>query len=320
MDMPKDPQKENTVPLNDLSAFYRQFSKREKMTAADIKAFLSQIPSENYFRIARTEDAIRVIGLSLPPNRYKFYYISLVTQGHAVKTIGLYTFKIKPNTLWFVPPGLIHSSKGWTRDARGFYLTFSPDYLLFDAGYQTPLQQSPFFQLDCSPYLYLNKSGAEEVLDLFKKMYEESERGDAFKDALIRLRIRELLLKAERMQQCQEADCPVRQRTSLGLANRFKQSIETHFLEQKSVGFYANLLAVHPNYLNSVIKTVTGSTASDLIRERTLLEAKYLLYQSQLTVKEIAFHLRFEEASYFSRFFKKHTNSTPQEYQQRLHL
>jgi hypothetical protein len=62
--MQKSHQKENTIPLNDLSAFYRQFSKREKMTASDIKEFSSQIPSDNYFRIARTEDAIPVLGPS----------------------------------------------------------------------------------------------------------------------------------------------------------------------------------------------------------------------------------------------------------------
>jgi AraC family transcriptional regulator, transcriptional activator of pobA len=318
--MQKSHQREKTIPLNDLSAFYRQFSKREKMTAADMKQFLSQIPSDNYFRIARTEDAIRVLGLSLPPNRYKFYYISLVTKGYAIKTIGLHTFRIKSNTLWFVPPGLIHSSKDWSHDARGYYITFSPDYLLFDASYQMPLQQSPFFKLNCAPYLYLNKTDSEEIVELFKKMYREAERRDAFKDALIRLYIRELLMKAERMHQFQQADCPAQTRTSLGLVNRFIQSVEAHFIEQKSVGFYANLLAIHPNYLNSVVKTVIGNTARNIILERTLLEAKCLLYQSQLSVKEIAAHLRFQDASYFSRFFKKHTRSTPQEYQKRVHL
>jgi AraC-like DNA-binding protein len=318
--MQKSHQKENTIPLNDLSAFYQQFTKREKMTALDIKEFLSQIPSDNYFRIARTEDAIRVLGVSLPPNRYKFYYISLITKGNAVKNIGLHTFKIKSNTLWFVPPGLIHSSKDWSHDARGYYITFSPDYLLFDASYQMPLQQSPFFKLNCAPYMYLNKTDGEEIVDLFKKMYEEAQRGDVFKDALIRLYIRELLLKAERMYHCQQADCPIQTKTTVDLVNRFIQSVEAHFIEQKSVGFYANLLAIHPNYLNSVVKTVSGNTATNIIRERTLLEAKCLLYQSKLSVKEIAAHLRFQDASYFSRFFKKHTRSTPQQYQKRIHL
>jgi AraC-like DNA-binding protein len=168
--------------------------------------------------------------------------------------------------------------------------------------------------------LYLNKTDGEEIVELFKKMYEEAKHSDAFKDALIRLYIRELLLKAERIHHAQQADCPVQTRTTLSQVNRFIQSVEANFIEQKSVRFYANLLAIHPNYLNSIVKTVNGNTARNIILERTLLEAKCLLYQSKLSIKEIAAHLRFQDASYFSRFFKKHTRTTPQEYQKRIQL
>ena len=45
--------------------------------------------------------------------------------------------------------------------------------------------------------------------------------------------------------------------------------------------------------------------------ERLLLESKRLLYFSSLSVKEIAYTLGFEDASYFVRFFKHLTGTTP---------
>ena len=51
-----------------------------------------------------------------------------------------------------------------------------------------------------------------------------------------------------------------------------------------------------------------------MIRERILLEAKRLLVHSPQTVAEIAYQLNFEDTSYFGRFFKKHTGTTPEQF------
>ncbi|HEX8021458.1 helix-turn-helix domain-containing protein [Mucilaginibacter sp.] len=40
-------------------------------------------------------------------------------------------------------------------------------------------------------------------------------------------------------------------------------------------------------------------------------EAKALLQNSKLSVKEIAFRLGFTEATHFSNYFKKHTDTSP---------
>jgi AraC-like DNA-binding protein len=90
--------------------------------------------------------------------------------------------------------------------------------------------------------------------------------------------------------------------------------IEKYFLKEKSVAFYADQLSIHPNYLNSICKEETSNTASELIGERVLAEAKSLLYQTELSVKEIAYYLQFKDTSHFYKFFKKATRQTPLNY------
>jgi len=50
------------------------------------------------------------------------------------------------------------------------------------------------------------------------------------------------------------------------------------------------------------------------IQNRLLLEARNLLQNSGMSVKEIAFELGFNELSYFSAFFKSKTGQSPRQY------
>jgi AraC-like DNA-binding protein len=81
-----------------------------------------------------------------------------------------------------------------------------------------------------------------------------------------------------------------------------------------AVKFYADQLAVHPNYLNSLIKKHTGLTAKEAIQNRLLLETKYLLHSTNLTIKEISSYLGFNDPNYFTVFFKRFENISPANY------
>jgi YesN/AraC family two-component response regulator len=73
----------------------------------------------------------------------------------------------------------------------------------------------------------------------------------------------------------------------------------------------AEQLHLHPNYLNSVIKSKTGKTVNDWISFQTILVAKDFLLNTNHSSKEIAYKLGFSEPTHFSRFFKKNTLLSP---------
>jgi AraC-like DNA-binding protein len=85
------------------------------------------------------------------------------------------------------------------------------------------------------------------------------------------------------------------------------------------VQHFAERLNLHPNYLNSVIKSKTGKTINEWIVVRTLSISRSLLKNTELSVKEIGYRLGFSEPTHFNRFFKKHQNTTPVEYRKSLH-
>jgi AraC-like DNA-binding protein len=89
--------------------------------------------------------------------------------------------------------------------------------------------------------------------------------------------------------------------------------LDLFFLSTRAVSFYAEKLNITTNHLTILCHQYFGSTATKLINDRILLEAKKML-ASGISVKETAYTLNFRDASYFSRYFKVHTKTTPKKF------
>lgn len=95
---------------------------------------------------------------------------------------------------------------------------------------------------------------------------------------------------------------------------KFNMLIDEFYKEEKSVVFYAEKLHISANYLNILCKKHLKVSATQLIQQRIIIEAKRLLKSGDLSIKEIAFDLGFTDHAYFSNFFKAQTNITPSEF------
>lgn len=96
------------------------------------------------------------------------------------------------------------------------------------------------------------------------------------------------------------------------LYRQFKTLLEQHFKTWKQTSAYAAAMAISASHLNDTVKAVSGSAVSVHIQERNILEAKRLLYNTDLRAGEIGFTLGYEDPVYFGKLFKKHTQLTPQ--------
>jgi AraC family transcriptional regulator, transcriptional activator of pobA len=88
--------------------------------------------------------------------------------------------------------------------------------------------------------------------------------------------------------------------------------LETQIVTYKKVSQYAKLLNLSSYQLNAITKQTLGKTCSELINEYIILESKRYLRATANQVNQIAYHLGYEDASYFIRFFKKHTAYSPE--------
>jgi AraC family transcriptional activator of pobA len=94
------------------------------------------------------------------------------------------------------------------------------------------------------------------------------------------------------------------------LSSQFKKLLNTELKSCKSPADYASMLNISESYLSESLKKHTGFPASYWILHEVIMEAKRLLYYSQLSVKEIAHTLGYRDHSYFSRLFRKATGTS----------
>lgn len=104
-----------------------------------------------------------------------------------------------------------------------------------------------------------------------------------------------------------------------GLFRRFEALLEQHHLERWSVADYAGALSITPTHLNRVTRAATGDTASHLILNRLIREARRNLVYTNLPVSTIAYALGFEDPAYFSRVYAAATGLSPRAFRIQLH-
>lgn len=88
---------------------------------------------------------------------------------------------------------------------------------------------------------------------------------------------------------------------------KFWELIFLHCRQQRDVAFYAGLLNVTPYYLSQLTRRFFNDAPKTLIHRQVILEIKKQLLQPKRSMQQIADDLQFTDASYLSKYFKRHT-------------
>lgn len=263
------------------------------------------------FEIKRVEGVTRQhISIFLTPHRKNYYYLALVKKGSSRHWVDMVQYTIKADTFYFTVPPQVHV-KEKAEPFTGTIICFTDEFLAFEENRllkQLPIIQNPHngHLLDLSPTDILF------IEDINNKIAVEYEQMRDWKNNMLLAYLRVLLIYLSRLyiEQYEGGD----KITGRLLLKRFLALIEENYLELHDVAAYAGLLNISAGHLSEVIKEQSGKTAIEQIHERLVLEAKRLLFHSDNSIKEIAFTLGFEDASYFNRFFKRLCDQTPLEY------
>lgn len=98
------------------------------------------------------------------------------------------------------------------------------------------------------------------------------------------------------------------------LFHRFLNNLSQRQQKKAPVSEYAEELCITPKYLTTICRKMSGKSAMAWISEYVTEDIVYYLRNTDLSAKEIAHHLGFENVSFFGKFVKKHLGASPQEY------
>ena len=198
-----------------------------------------------------------------------------------------------------------------SKESRGSIIYFNPDFyciafhdkelacdgLLFDNVFEMP---------------YLNLSTNLDILflKLISSIKREINQKDFWAEEMIKTYIKQIIISATRTLIKSNNDSQIISYDK-ELARKFSQLVELHYRKHHNVSDYANMLNITPKNLNKKIVSEKQVAPSIIIKQRIILQAKRLLANTTLSIKEIADYLGYEDYSYFVRFFKSQTGLPP---------
>lgn len=97
-------------------------------------------------------------------------------------------------------------------------------------------------------------------------------------------------------------------------AERFRELVNLHYGENLRMQEYAAMMALSVSQLRAACASALKLSPTKIIHSRIATEAKRSLIFSDLPVEQIAFRLGFDDAAYFTRFFRREVGQTPSQF------
>jgi AraC-like DNA-binding protein len=247
------------------------------------------------------------------PVRQDFYPFLCLESGLIRNIVDLQRYELRKNDLLFLTPAQIIQVESISPDTTGRLIAFEKTFLVGEQGHL--LKKLGFLSPMTTPVLSLSDKEAENILESISEIRRKVEdiNRPHRRQIVINL-ISSLLLEIDAihgLRHLREGK-PVSRKEAVN--NQFHNLLSTHFLRERTVMFYADLLNITPKYLSELTKELTGKTAGELIDDRVILEAKVLLKNADLSIKQIAEILHFSDQFFFSKYFKNFTGISPSQY------
>ena len=252
------------------------------------------------------------------PYRIPFFEIIWVKDGSGYVTIDLKKYKIRADTIYCIAPGELRQLQSNVA-LKGYYISLSADLLhILESSVNFNLSSIQYGSGKNLPFIETDNETQQELEGLLFRMIEESENSYPMKSEILQgyLKIFMIYISRKMTLRIQESILD----NDREIVRKFIALVKAHFTTKKFVSDYADDLCVSPNYLNFVIKKITGYPASYHIHQYIVLEAKRHATHTRLSMKEVADFSGFEDAAHFSKFFKNYSGVNFSNYKKGLNV
>lgn len=270
------------IPVIDMQGF------RQSQTAGAEQLIFNEIKGEDRIHTA---------------HRHDFFMIILFVKGRGIHVIDSMEYQIQDRQVHILFPGQVHR---WDIEpgTKGYQLMVERQLLE---------QFAPYFRFSFTnyqnhPVIVLSEQGFQRLSYGFDAIKAELNQQTPLLQLITAYAGVIAAIVSKEAERCFQ-EFKVYQTHPI-LAG-FNMLIDAFFKQQKTVSFYAGKLHLTANYLNILCKKHLKVSATQLISQRVLLEAKRLLQCTGLSIKEIAAELGYNDHAHFSNFFKARTGISP---------
>lgn len=251
------------------------------------------------------------------PTRIDADIVALCTKGSIRATCNMIEYEIKPDSIFFVRPNSIFQLID-IEDAE-FHI------IIFDHAFVRELNPNlqklipHFADIEAEDYVPIPHSEADNLINLMDitakafcyptdyLYYNEIAHSLCLS---MLYGVMSVILRQQNIKPSDARSTPLKER----YFKTFVDLLAQYYDKEREVKFYATKMDISPKYLSTVIKNITGQTASEWIDAYVMTSAKNLLKFSDLSIQEIAYRLNFPNQSFFGKYFKAHAGMSPKKY------
>lgn len=250
-----------------------------------------------------------------------FYSVGLKRNIQGKFRYGQQQYDFDEGLMTFVAPKQVVSitlDKTQTMKPSGLLLFVHPDFL-WNTNLAKTISKYEFFGYNVNEALFMSEKEEAVITAILKDIQREYHSAiDRFTQNIIIAQIEQLLGYCDRFYQRQFV---TRAKTNHQILAKVESILENYFNDENLIDkgtptaqYLAERLHLSPNYLGSLLKSLTGNSTQTHIHEKLIEKAKEKLSTTDLSVSEIAYQLGFEHVQSLSKLFKTKTSLSPLEF------
>ena len=277
------------------SVKYKSAAARENLKKVSISRIKKEMADVSYL-----SDDLVITSLDAQHNTTAQYPVTIdgfsvvvMMAGEATVSIDMKNHVVRPNSIVFFNPGSIIRTVKCSANAAAFVLAFSKSFvneIQIDLSASLPV----YMRFGKNPVLQVSQQDVAEIRQVFRlvksMLLSDKER---YRHEIIRSLFTTAFYLIIDINQREEHGGQKQGRCEV-LFSEFMKLLEAHHKSQRNVSFYARQLNITPKYLSAAVKEVSG-----------------------MSIQEIAYHLNFSTQSFFGKYFKQHTGTSPSRYKRR---
>lgn len=246
--------------------------------------------------------------------RLNYYSIILVNKGIGNLKADFSSYPLNDMSLMcFAPfqPFMITAEKPFS----GIMISFHPDFFCIHKHQKEVACNGVLFNnIYEPPVITILEKEFDALLSIYEQMKVEMQNAALAQYELLVSYLKILLINASRLKVSRDlkATAVLTELKEPFILHTLKNAIEDNYKTKHAPAEYADILNISSKALAKITKIHFNKTLTDLIAERIVIEAKRELYLTSKPVKSIAYELGFNDEYYFSRFFKKNAEVSPQ--------
>lgn len=245
-------------------------------------------------------------GAKANPHYHDSIEISVVLKGPTYYHVNHQTYLVDTGDIVIINPYDLHFEEQKKGVSHHMHLGLDNFQLL---GYEK--NQIPVID----PVIKLKNN--EIFQHVIKRILVEKETSKAYQEDVMRLLSIDLLMLI--LREIHEQNISIKpikkkEKSKTVLANSIKYYLESHHSEDISLDSLSSSMYISPTYMSKLFKEETGESPINYLIKIRMEKAKILLIKKELSIKEIANAVGYQDAYHFSKLFKKYTGISPSDY------